>query len=123
MINVAEVVEKVKNDSSINFVSVIHSETTSGIVNPVGELGRALKAINQDIVLMVDAMSSFGAHDIDLTRDCIDCIAASSNKCLQGAPGFGYSLIKNELLAKCEGNSRVLSLDLYDQHKAMKANG
>ena len=31
---------------------------------------------------MVDAMSSFGAHDIDLNRDQIDCIVASSNKCL-----------------------------------------
>ena len=79
---VGDVIKRVKEDSSIKMVSVIHSETTSGLVNPVGELGRAIKEVNKDIILMVDAMSSFGAHDIDVNRDQIDCIAASSNKCL-----------------------------------------
>lgn len=82
VVMVSDVIDRLKNDCNINIVSVIHSETTSGIVNPVGDLGRAIKQHNDQIIMMVDAMSSFGAHDIDLNRDQIDCIVASSNKCL-----------------------------------------
>lgn len=41
---------------------MIHSETTSGLINLVGEVGQAVKEHNPDTIFIVDAMSSFGAH-------------------------------------------------------------
>lgn len=43
VIVIDDVIDKLKNDDSINIVSIIHSETTSGLINPVGDLGRAIK--------------------------------------------------------------------------------
>jgi len=68
-------------------------------------------------------MSSFGAIPVSVTELDCDALVASSNKCLQGVPGIGYAIIKKSALAQCEGNAHALSLDLYDQHKAMVANG
>ena len=72
---------------------------------------------------MVDAMSSFGALDINMARDGIDVLVSSANKCIEGVPGFSYVLLKKELLVASEGNSHSLALDLFEQWKGLEANG
>jgi 2-aminoethylphosphonate-pyruvate transaminase len=61
---VVKVTEKVKSDKEITHVAVIHSETTSGLINPIQELGKSIKSINPNLIYIVDAMSSFGAYKI-----------------------------------------------------------
>src|SRR6266568_3656169 len=46
-------------DKSITHVAVVHCETTTGILNPITELGRVIKRHGR--ICVVDAMSSFGA--------------------------------------------------------------
>jgi 2-aminoethylphosphonate-pyruvate transaminase len=108
-------------DKSISHVWLIHCETTSGIVNPLSELAAAVKGHGR--VLMVDAMSSFGALDLNMTRDKIDVMVSSSNKCIEGIPGFSYVLVKRDLLLAAEGESHSVVLDLHDQWKGLEANG
>jgi len=50
-------------------------------------------------------------------------LLASSNKNLQGIPGFAFIISRLEILLKCKGNARCLSLDAYDQYVAIEANG
>ena len=68
-------------------------------------------------------MSAFGALPLDSREIPFDAVVASSNKCLQGAPGVGYCIASESALAGTEGNSPSLSLDLYDQWRAMQKNG
>src|SRR5438445_7269039 len=49
-------------DKSITHVAVVHCETTTGILNPIREIGRVIKKHGRSCV--VDAMSSFGAIPI-----------------------------------------------------------
>ena len=49
--------------------------------------------------LHVDAMSSFGGIPIDLARLPLMSLAASANKCLEGAPGVGFVIVRNDHLA------------------------
>lgn len=53
----------------------------------------------------------------------IDFMVSSANKCLEGVPGFGYVLARRSELAKCKGNARSLSLDLYAQAEGLDASG
>ena len=99
-------------DASLTHVWLIHCETTSGIVNPLAELAREVKQRGR--LLMVDAMSSFGALDINMVRDGIDVLVSSSNKCIEGVPGFSYVLLKKELLIASEGNAHSVVLDLLE---------
>ena len=103
------------------------------------------------VVFLVDAMSSFGAYRINPKEAQNDYIIASSNKNLQGVPGFAFVVARTSLLEKTEGNqqrvnnarfktkivngkhnltifcskgnARSLVLDLYDQWKGLETNG
>jgi len=107
-------------DNSITHVAVIHCETTTGILNPVGEIARVTASHGRS--LLIDAMSCFGAIEIDTRRLPFDAIVASSNKCLEATPGLGFCIARQEALANTQGNSPSLALDLYDQWTAMEAN-
>lgn len=114
-------VQQLDDDKSISHVWLIHCETTSGVVNPLSELAREVKTRGR--IFMVDAMSSFGALDVNMARDGIDVLVSSSNKCVEGIPGFSYVLLKRDLLEASKGQSHSIVLDLYEQWKGLEANG
>jgi 2-aminoethylphosphonate-pyruvate transaminase len=117
---VAEIVAKLEEDAAISHVWVIHCETTSGIVNPISDIARAVK--DRGKVVMVDAMSSFGALPLDV-KDGIDVMVSSSNKCIEGVPGFSYVVVKRAMLSASKGMSHSVVLDLYEQWRGLEANG
>jgi 2-aminoethylphosphonate-pyruvate transaminase len=118
---VEEVVTMLDADRSISHVWMIHCETTSGIVNPIEEIGQAVKL--HDKVFMVDAMSSFGALPLHMVGQNIDVMVSSSNKCLEGVPGFAYVVVKRDLLEASAGASHSVVLDLFDQWRGLETNG
>lgn len=106
----------------VTHVMMVHCETTTGMLNPIKEVGQLAKAAHK--VFMVDAMSSFGGIEMDLGELRIDYLVSSANKCIQGVPGFGFIIARKDEMAKCKGNARSLSLDIYDQWSTMeKSNG
>ncbi|MCB1377065.1 MAG: 2-aminoethylphosphonate--pyruvate transaminase [Alphaproteobacteria bacterium] len=117
---VDEVEARLEEDPAISHVWVIHCETTSGIVNPIQDMARAVKARGK--VFMVDAMSSFGALPLDM-MDGMDVMVSSSNKCIEGVPGFSYVLVKRNMLEASKGRCHSVVLDLYEQWKGLEANG
>jgi len=108
-------------DPQITHVAVIHGETTTGLLNPIDEIGAIAAYHNK--VFIVDAMSTFGAYDIDLGEQNINYLISSSNKCIEGIPGFSYVLAKRSDLEKCKNQARTLSLDIYDQWLGLNING
>ncbi len=68
----------------------------------------------------MDGVSSFGAIPIDFERSSIDFLISSSNKCIQGVPGFSFVICQKQKLFQCKGNSNSLSLDLFDQYTSME---
>ncbi len=115
-----EVAAALDADATISHVWVIHCETTSGIVNPIAEIAHAARARGK--LVMVDAMSSFGALPLDM-KDGYDVMVSSSNKCIEGVPGFSYVLVKRDMLVASKGMSHSVVLDLYEQWKGLEANG
>jgi len=108
-------------DKTITHVAIVHCETTTGILNPIAEVGRVVKSHRRDYI--VDAMSSFAAIPIDLAAAGIDYLISSANKCIEGVPGFSFVICRREALLACEGYARCLSLDLLDQLKGFDKNG
>jgi 2-aminoethylphosphonate-pyruvate transaminase len=102
-------------------VALVHCETTTGMLNPLPEIARVVKAQNK--IFIVDAMSSFGGIPMDAAELGIDFLISSSNKCVQGVPGFAFVIARRDALLNCEGNARSLCLDLHDQWKEMDASG
>ncbi len=117
----AQLTAKLAQDTSITHVLVVHCETTSGILNPIQDIADIVKDAERSLI--IDAMSAFGAIKLDAQEVHFDAVMASSNKCLEGVPGMGFSLIRQSVLETCQGNAHALALDLYDQWKAMEGNG
>jgi len=119
--DLAELEETLANDTEITNVAVIHCETTTGIINPVREIGEIVKKHQK--IYFVDAMSSFGAVPFSLSDCGIDYLVSSANKCIEGVPGFSLILAKKETLLASEGYARSLSLDLLAQWQGLEKNG
>jgi 2-aminoethylphosphonate-pyruvate transaminase len=108
-------------DPGITHVAAVHCETTTGILNPIEELGRVTCRHRRSYI--VDAMSSFGALPIDLAGWGIDHLISSANKCIEGVPGFSFVVSRREALLASEGHARSLCMDLLAQLKGFEKNG
>lgn len=108
------------NDPAISHVVVVYCETTSGVLNPLKQVSDVVARHQRG--LLIDAMSAFGALPLDAREITFDAVVASSNKCLEGAPGMGFCIARKQAMEKTQGNSPSLSLDLYDQWVAMNKN-
>lgn len=117
---VADAEEILKNDDTISHIAIVHCETTTGIFNDIEGIG--LLAGKYGKVFIVDAMSSFGAVPIDLKALDIDFLVSSSNKCIEGVPGFSFVIAKTKTIESCKGQARTVSLDLYSQWIDLKKN-
>jgi 2-aminoethylphosphonate-pyruvate transaminase len=100
-------------DASITHVALVHCETSTGILNPLHEIARVTARHGRGLI--VDAMSSFGALEIDARDTPFDAVVAASGKCLEGPPGMGFVIVRRTALERCEGNCHSLAMDLYDQ--------
>ena len=117
----SRVAEALAADPSITHVSICHCETTSGVMNPVEAVGAVVQAAGKRY--FVDAMSSFGAIPIDLEKAKIDYLVSSSNKCIEGVPGFAFVLARREALEETAGWARSVALDLLSQVRGLEKNG
>ncbi len=105
-------------DADITHVAVVHCETTTGMLNPIEEIGKTVK--ENERVFIVDAMSSFGGVPFSMEASHADFCISSANKCIQGVPGFGFVIATHNAMASIQGQARSLSLDLYDQWRCME---
>ena len=113
--------ERLTADPDITHIAAVHCETTTGLLNPIVELGRLSR--RHGCVFVLDAMSSFGAVPIDFTESGIDVLISSANKCLEGVPGFSFVLARREMILANEKHARSLSLNLADQLRGFDKNG
>jgi len=113
--------EKLTVDNDITHVVLIHCETGAGVLNPLQAVADVCVEFNKGLI--VDAMSSFAALEIDARKTRFDALIAASGKCLEGVPGMGFVFIRKDILDKCAGQSQSLAMDLYDQHAYMEKTG
>lgn len=116
-----EVEELLTQDPGISHVTVIHCETSSGILNPVPEIAEVVARLGRRLI--IDSMSAFGAIPVDAQTLPFDALISSANKCFEGVPGFGFSIIRRSALENCQGYAHSLSLDLYEQWVYMEKTG
>ncbi len=94
-----EDVEKAVDDKTVA-VAVSHVEYVNGFHHDL----RALSEIahKHGAYLIVDAIQSAGAMQIDVKRDNVDFLTTACYKWLLSPPGAGYLYVKEELIEKFE---------------------
>jgi len=87
----------------------------------VAEIAEAVHARGKK--LLIDSMSAFGAVPAEVEALRYEALVSSANKCIEGAPGFGFVIARKSALAAAEGRSPSLSLDLHAQWRYMEKTG
>ena len=117
----ADVERVLTEDKAITNVVVVHCETTSGIMNPIEQIGAVVARHRK--TYFVDSMSAFGAVPFDFEKCKIDFLVSSANKCIEGVPGFSFVICRRSSLLAAESCARSVSLDLLAQWRGLETNG
>jgi 2-aminoethylphosphonate-pyruvate transaminase len=106
----------------VTHLAVIHHETTTGLLNDLGPLGSLTRKLK--LTFLVDGISSYAGMPIDLERDNVSFMTASSNKNIQGMAGVGFILCrKTDLLALKGKKTGLYYLDLFPQWENFEKTG
>ncbi len=117
-VSVEAIVRAVKNNSNIDAIAVQISESAGGLRHPVEELAKAVKEINQNIMIIADGITAVGVERIDVTN--IDCLIAGSQKALMLPPGLcilGLSNIAIEKIGVGKGYYFNLASEIKKQRQ------
>ncbi|GEP93415.1 Selenocysteine lyase/Cysteine desulfurase [Chitinophaga terrae (ex Kim and Jung 2007)] len=79
-------------------LSVTHIPTSSGLVQPVDEIGQLVK--QHDIFYLLDACQSIGQLDVDAISTHADFICGTSRKFLRGPRGGGILYVSDKALER-----------------------
>jgi len=115
-INLNKLEKIIKENKDISHLAVIHNETTTGLLNNLDDLGKITKKFNLEFI--VDAMSSYAAIPIDMKKQNIHYLLASSNKNIQGMAGVGFVIANTKSLDKLKDiKPRNFYLNLFAQYE------
>ncbi|HLC14840.1 MAG TPA: 2-aminoethylphosphonate aminotransferase [Thermodesulfovibrionia bacterium] len=109
-------IEKIlREDKALSSVAVVHHETTTGRLNDVSKVGAVCKRFGK--ALFVDAVSSFGAEELQFDNWGITACAVSANKCLHSVPGASFVIVQRKSMRSTPCRSVYLNLFDYYQHQ------
>ncbi|WP_237216664.1 2-aminoethylphosphonate--pyruvate transaminase [Falsiroseomonas oryziterrae] len=114
--------EALAANPDVKSVAIVVSETGTGIVNDPNILGPVIRAAGRRLIC--DAVSGFGALPFRMSEhpEC-DVVVFTSNKCIEGLPGFGFAVAPIKRLEECAGNAGSWVMDLADVYRHALRDG
>ncbi len=117
--NSALLAERCEQRDDLGALAVIHHETTTGLLNPVAEVGRVAKQYGLNF--LVDSVSGLAGDPLDFEAAGIDIVAGTGGKNYQGMPALSFCYARREKLEEARAWSpRSVYLDfvnLYDKQE------
>ncbi len=102
-------------EPEIEAVSIVFMETSTGMLNPVREVGRLCK--KYDKMFIVDAVSGLAGDPLNIKASNIDFCFGNDNKCIGGLPVIAFACAKRSAIEKIRDiNPRNYSLNLLKYH-------
>lgn len=103
-------------------VTIVHCETSTGVLNPVAELTRVAHEAG-DVMVLVDAVTSIGGTTFETDAWGVDFVLTGSQKCLALPPGLALAVAQERLLRRAEAREdRGLYFDLVAFEKNIRKN-
>lgn len=75
-------------ETNARVAALVHAETSTGVLQPLDEIGRGIRARGDRTLLVVDAVTSLGAHPVDVDHHGIDICYSGTQKALSAPPGL-----------------------------------
>jgi predicted phosphoserine aminotransferase len=103
-------------------VTVVHSETSTGVLNPIRELAEAVHAAG-DVVLLVDSVSGLGGTPVETDAWRLDFVLTGAQKALALPPGLAFGVAQEHLLERARSRpDRGIYFDFLEFEKNIQKN-
>jgi aspartate aminotransferase-like enzyme len=104
-------------------VTAVHVETSTGAMSDVAAYGRAV-ADRDDVLLLVDAVSSVGGVEVDMDASRMDIVLSASQKALALPPGLSFIACSPRAMARArELPDRGMYLDVVRMDEYWRQGG
>jgi len=104
----AQIENKLKEDrqQAIKAVTIVHNETSTGVVSRIAEVRKAMDRAGHPALLMVDTVSSLGLTDYRQDEWGVDVTVCGSQKGMMLPPGLGFNAVSEKAL-KASSSARM----------------
>ncbi|MBI4568345.1 MAG: alanine--glyoxylate aminotransferase family protein [Planctomycetes bacterium] len=99
--NTADVIGEKLASRKYDLFTMVHNETSTGVMNPVEEIARVMRDF-PEVMFCVDAVSSLGGVKIEPDRLGIDVLFASVQKAFALPPGFTVLAVSERAIEKAK---------------------
>lgn len=94
-------------------LTITHSETSTGALHDLAGIAKAAKAVNPDLLIIADCVTSFGVAELRPAAWGIDAVVSGSQKGTATPPGLGYVFFSPQAEARLlQDTSKGFYLDL-----------
>lgn len=109
-----EMVADALRKGGYDVVTVVHSETSTGVLNPIADIAKVVHDAG-DVVLVVDTVSSMAAAPVESDAWGLDYVLTGSQKALALPAGLAFCAANDRVLARAkESRRRGLYFDLLE---------
>ncbi|MDQ3557211.1 MAG: alanine--glyoxylate aminotransferase family protein [Gemmatimonadota bacterium] len=119
----ADEVERQLRADGFDAVTVVHSETSTGVLNPLPEIAQAVRraadAAGEEVLLLVDGVTSVGGVEVDPEGLGLDFLLTGSQKALALPPGLAFGTASERMLRRAEalpGRGQYLDVVELDRY-------
>lgn len=113
-VNPDDVKNALEENEDIKAVTLVHNETSTGVANPIKEVGKILT--DYDALYIVDTVSSLGGDEVYVDDYGIDICVTGSQKCLAAPPGLAALTLSNdawEVVERTDSQTYYFDLKKY----------
>jgi aspartate aminotransferase-like enzyme len=109
-------------EGGFDTVTLVHNETSTGVLNPLSEIAGVVNEF-EDVLLIVDTVSSFSALPIPTDEIGVDVLLAGVQKAMALPPGLSVFVVSEKALARAETtNDRGYYFDFLEFEKNHQKN-
>ncbi|WP_440947959.1 pyridoxal-phosphate-dependent aminotransferase family protein [Methanosarcina sp. T3] len=111
-------VVKEKLEEGAKAITLVHNETSAGIMNPAAEIGKLAK--KHDAIFIMDGVTSLGGDEVKVDEWGVDIAIVGSQKCLAAPPGMAAVSVSEKAFEAINGMKKR---PYYNDLKAYKKSG
>lgn len=117
-----EMVEDALKKNAYDVVCVVHNETSTGVTNPLKDIGEVVKQYD-DTLLLVDTVSGILGTELRVDEWGIDIALTSSQKAFALPPGLAFASVSDRVLERAKQiENRGYYFDFLELEKSLLKN-
>ena len=117
-----QMLEDALRGADYDAVTVVHSETSTGVLNPIAELARVCHA-RGDVALLVDSVSGVAGTPVESDAWALDFVLTGSQKAFALPPGLAFGVAQPNMLERAKANpARGIYFDFLEFEKNIQKN-